>query len=545
MPRPLNRHHLRRAVPRVPWRLVVLVVVVAGITPIRSAAASTGPCALRSSPAGEWPSYGHDAANSRTQPFEHTLTPARIGGLRPEWSFSTGRPSGTLAAGLGDLSSTPVVSGGCAFVGSGGGWVFALNATNGDVVWRRALPVTHAGLGGVVVGAPVLTRNAVLVLVNDEADGAGTGPYVASLDRHDGRQLWRSGPIETHPGAYTNAGLARWRDEVVAGFSAPEGDPHGVGGVAIVRTTDGALLRRTYSIPPEDAAYGFAGGGVWTTPAVDEQAGVAYYGTGNPYSKKKEHPRTNAILKLDLDPERPSFGRIVGSYKGNIEQYTAALRTASRPTCDLVGDDDTMRRIGDATPQLAEFQGLFGNSTSCVQLDLDFGAAANLFRDGRGRLIVGDMQKSGVYHAVDTATMTKRWTTMAGISCVFCNAASSAYDPTRGRVYVAASPGSAVESLDGGGGGIRWMSPVGDGVHYQAVSEAAGVVYTIDGNGFLDAFDAASGVPLLRRSVVADGGSDTVNVGSSGVAIAEHRLFVTTGSHVLAYALHATAEAGR
>src|SRR5207237_1595118 len=64
----------------------------------------------------------------------------------------------------------------------------------------------------------------------------------------------------------------------------------------------------------------------------------------------------------------------------------------------------------------------------CGQLDLDFGAAANLFTTSDGTKVVGDLQKSGVYHVANASTMQPYWTTIVGPSCFACNAASTAFD---------------------------------------------------------------------------------------------------------------------
>ena len=57
-------------------------------------------------------------------------------------------------------------------------------------------------------------------------------------------------------------------------------------------------------------------------------------------------------------------------------------------------------------------------------LDLDFGASPNLFRDASGRLVLGDLQKAGVYHAVYTDQMTSAWQTTVSVPCFSCNATS-------------------------------------------------------------------------------------------------------------------------
>jgi len=99
-------------------------------------------------------------------------------------------------------------------------------------------------------------------------------------------------------------------------------------------------------------------------------------------------------------------------------------------------------------------------------------------------------------------------------------------------------------SLNRSSGSINWASPVADGTHYQSVSTSEGVVWTVDGDSNLDGFEASSGTPLVRRPLSADAGAPVANLTSSGVSIAENRLFVAAGGasyvpatgYVIAYA---------
>jgi hypothetical protein len=118
------------------------------------------------------------------------------------------------------------------------------------------------------------------------------------------------------------------------------------------------------------------------------------------------------------------------------------------------------------------------------------------------------------------------WTALVGPSCFACNAASTAFD---GSVEGVATPVGAMFSLDRSTGATNWLSPVGDGTHYQSISAADRVVWTVDGASNLDGFDAATGRPLVRRPLSADAGAPVTNLTSSGVAIAEHQLFVAAG----------------
>jgi len=57
------------------------------------------------------------------------------------------------------------------------------------------------------------------------------------------------------------------------------------------------------------------------------------------------------------------------------------------------------------------------------------------------------------------------------------------------------------------------------------------VIYSVDGNGFLDAFDAATGGLLLKHQLSADTGSPTGGgLTSNGVSIAEGEALVAASS---------------
>jgi hypothetical protein len=93
-------------------------------------------------------------------------------------------------------------------------------------------------------------------------------------------------------------------------------------------------------------------------------------GAGNPNSKTKQYKTTDAILKIDLNPARSTFGQIVASYEGNVDQYTTALQQLSQsPACAASDNPAVPYPLDDP---------------ACGQLDLDFGASANLFRTGNG-----------------------------------------------------------------------------------------------------------------------------------------------------------------
>jgi polyvinyl alcohol dehydrogenase (cytochrome) len=474
-----------------------------------ASAAGAAPCTSATA-GGEWPSYGHDVANTRTQPEPNGFGPSAVAQIKPSWVFSTG----STGDGTG-FNTTPVTYGGCVFIGSFGGVAYALDAKSGHVVWQRTLEAPKPGSGGVIVGAAAISGRAVVFLVDEF-----TAPYAIALNRSTGAVIWKSAPFApplsasaAQEGSYANSSPIVANGFILAGYSPPEGNPTATGGFSLINAKTGEVVRTTPTIPPAAQEEGYAGGGLWSSPAYDPATKYAYWGAGNPNSKTKQYKTTDAILKIDLNPSRPTFGQIVASYEGNVDQYTATLQELSHsPACEASANPEVPYPLDDPV---------------CGQLDLDFGAAANLFTTSDGTKVVGDLQKSGVYHVANAKTMGPVWTALVGPSCFACNAASTAFDGS--SVYGVATPGGTMFSLEHNRGATNWLSPVGDGTHYQSISAADGVVWTVDGASNLDGFDAATGQPLVRRPLSGDAAAPVVNLTSSGVAIAEHHLFVTAG----------------
>jgi hypothetical protein len=119
------------------------------------------------------------------------------------------------------------------------------------------------------------------------------------------------------------------------------------------------------------------------------------------------------------------------------------------------------------------------------------------------------------------------WTALVGASCQACNADSTAV--YGGSIEGVGTPGGIMFSLARDSGASNWTSPLGDGIHYQSVSAADGVLWTVDSLANLVGVDAATGQVLARRPLSADAGAPIPNLTSSGVSIAEHKLFVAAG----------------
>src|SRR3954453_3575581 len=88
-------------------------------------------CADPSVPGGEWPSYEQNLFNTRAQDAEKKIDASNVGSLTAKWTFSAMHEGGT-----GSFETTPVVAEGCVSMTTGSGYIYAINADTGALVWK-------------------------------------------------------------------------------------------------------------------------------------------------------------------------------------------------------------------------------------------------------------------------------------------------------------------------------------------------------------------------------------------------------------------------
>lgn len=493
---------------------------------------------------GEWRSYGHDLNNTRSQPDENQITPGNVANLGMVGAFDPSTVDGVLNGG--GFSNTPIVADGCLYLATNTGWVFSLNADDlTQVNWK--VKFTGAGqtlLGGIIVGSPVVYNGVVFVGVSDPGI-----PYVAAIDQVTGEKLWTSvvtgwddetgrgyHPDTEQRNALINASPVAHDGMVFQGFSGNEGTSVARGGLAFVDSspacggstsgiecfnqqdgaTGGTILKHTYTINDTEYEAGYRGASIWCTAAWDTEAKSVYACGGNPASKRLEARHSNALLKIDADRLSATFGEITHAYKGDVDQYFPGLDR--QPACDMFGEDIVY----------------VAWSLPCFQLDVDFGASPNLWYDETlDEMVVGALQKSGVYHTAFGDNMQRAWTQIVGLPCFACNAASTAIGDD--QVYMATTPVGQVVAITQDQGRYRWAHPLGDQIHFHATSHANGIVYTMDAGGHLNAIDAATGLPLMKRNLAMDVGGPVSDTGSIGIAIARNTVYAAYSNWIVAY----------
>jgi len=440
---------------------------------------------------GDWPKDGLDLQSTRNQVAEDKISADNVTNLKLNWTVDIsviGGPGGAL-------QTMPIVAEGCVYLQTSTGNAFriiALNADTGDLVWTHPLDAS----GG--MAAPHVNDGVVYVYEPTSVQATGKGPHVLALDAATGAEIYEGEGICDEAGCANNAGAtspAIYFDGLVwLGITNGETDGTRVGGYAIVDATDGSLLHREYTVPDENAAVGFGGCSIWSTPAIDPETKHAYVGTGQPSTwTGKESERCNAIVKIDMDRTSDTFGEIVG---------------ASKATAD-----------------------------DAPYIDVDFGSGATLFRDADGRQIVAQQQKAGWLHAAYTRHMTHAWQTPTpGWGTAVGPFTKIANDGT--RVFTVGAYGSPLIAADTTTGTIQWASPVLAPAAQGAMATANGLVYFNDEFGVLGAFDTATGLRLFARPMAIDNSACRHSV-AGGVSVARHTVYSACGPVIAAYGLPA------
>lgn len=462
-------------------------------------AASASACSARL-PGGDWPAYGGPVLGQNRQVGEKRISTSTVAGLKPVWT------SGASA-----FQSMPIAWGRCVFV-TDLGHVEALDITTGRLVWRTpvALPYTRYAPFAVAV-----SYGRVHVSFDNKL-----APKATALDANTGRTLWTSRPVTFDYPAWQLSSPAVAGNVRLFTTTGPDFDPHGRPGFAVMDARTGRVLTQRATIPLADFTKGYAGGGIWGTPVIDPVSLYAFAGTSNPYSRVREHRFDNAMIKIDVNPRRRTFGQIVAWHKG-VSDNVVGDAAYDNPVCSSTGDAAS---IG------------FGGALTCLQQDVDFGNSPTLWRAASGALMVSQLQKYGVMHTVRAADMKPVWTSgpIGTDSTLTLTGGNHGNAATDGRtLFVMTNPGM-LEALDAATGSLRWVAPLTEPIASKNVVLANGVVFASDYTG-VHAFDAATGLRLWDSVTT----GTNVNCGAEGdmLSLAHGTVLANCGGSIAAFRL--------
>ena len=245
-------------------------------------------------PATEWTAYLNNARHT-SKSASTAITPANAGTLTKAWTFTSPAPTMTGQPGRAFVAS-PIVAGGRVFIGSNTGVFYALDQATGAVAWSRFLGFSKkltCNARGIASTATVAVDPATSKPTVYVSSGDG---YLFALDAATGAVVWKREIHAQSPGVND---YFDWSSPTVAngsvyiGVSAQCDDPLVRAGVNRYDQATGALRAEYFTVPE-----GQIGGSVWSSVAANPSAvfattGNASAGIGaDSYSLVKLNPTT-------------------------------------------------------------------------------------------------------------------------------------------------------------------------------------------------------------------------------------------------------------
>jgi alcohol dehydrogenase (cytochrome c) len=465
-----------------------------------------------------WLMFGGDYTAQRHSPLKQ-LTPANVGRLAPRWLFQTLTP----AAGRG-FETTPIVLDGVMYITGNNNHAWALDARTGQQIWhyQRTLPEVRVCCGMVNRGAAILGERLFMGTLD---------AHLVALDRKTGKVLWDSTVEEPKNGYSVTLAPLVVKNKVIVGVAG--GDFATRGFIDAYDADTGARAWRFYTVPgegepgseswPNTTVMQRGGGAVWTTGAYDPALNLVYYGTGNPNpdyygdDRKGDNLYTCSLLALDAD---------TGKLKWYYQFTPHDIHDWDATQVPVLGD----LNIGGQPRKVVMFANRNGffyvldRENGKLLLGKPFTGtrwAREIGADGRP-VVLDDVgtrerclpdQRGGTNFMPPSFDPAQRlFFVTARESCVTWESKKPPENITLGgpvpsggvRYYDDGPPQySALRAIDPATGEVRWehkfrgyASNVRLDLSGGTMSTASGLIFTGDNDGYLYAFESASGKEL-------------------------------------------------
>ncbi len=456
--------------------------------------------------------FGQSPANTASNQ-EDEITVKNVYKLQPKWTFQTG----------GDVSARAAVVDGVAYFPDWGGNLWAVNASNGKLVWGHQL--SDYGLAAHTVSrtSPAVA-NGIVYIGTQYVAGSSTG-WLVAVNAATGALVWKAQPdtsngfpvITSSPtvaGGVVYVGMTSNEEFAAANPSYPCCSVSG--SLVALNASNGDKLWETFTVPA-----GYSGGAVWgSNPVVDAGRNTVYFGTGNNYSIPTDPAYVACIAAGGTrascqSPDNHADSIVALDMTSGAVKWATRLETWSQSGVTNGSDDWNVGCI---------FEG--SNCPPAPGPDFDFGSAPNeiTYQSPAGpKTIIGAGQKSGIYFALDPDTGAVLWHTQVG-------------------------PGSSL-------GGIEWGS-ASDGTRiYVAIANLYGIPYSAGNAGSWAALDPATGAILWQTAdpngaidigpmAVANGVVYAGSMGGAATAPTMFGLDAATGKTLWSFASGASVNAG-
>ena len=403
----------------------------------------------------DWPMFGQNLQNTANAP-KGVKEVSRLG---VKWTFTTG----------GDVSARAAVVDKVAYFPDWGGNLWAVDTKTGSKIWGRKF--TEYGLS-----ATNQSRTTPAVIDGVAYIGMQEGAWLLAINAANGNLLWKTQLESADPlaiittsaavqGGRLYTGVASLQEGAAANPAFPCCNARGsVVALSVNGPNRGQILWKTYMVPP-----GYSGGGVWGSNfVVDPSRGSVFVSTGNNYA----HPTDPAYLACVAGGGTAAACQSPNNHVDSVlalDMATGAIKWASRQVnwqqpfvVDGADDWNVACLVGFLPGQ--------GNCPTNAGPDYDFASAPNLISyvdsSGRKKTILGAGQKSGIYFALNPDTGAVLWRTQVGPGSALGGMEwGSASDGK--RIYVSIANLYGIPTAVGGAGSWAALDPATGAILWQ------------------------------------------------------------------------------
>ncbi len=476
---------------------------------------------------GEWTGWAPDNTNTRFL-SDNKSGSKQVRGLQLKWAFVFPDTATTLSS-----ENQPTVSNGRLYISSRAGIVYALDAESGCIHWSF-----EAAAG---IRSAIVVTGKKIVFGDFQA-------AVYALDANNGELIWKK-TVDYQATARVSGNITVYADRVFVPVSGMQ-ETYGAhkklpcclfrGSVVALDLGTGQQIWKTYMIdtsPTEIGTtilgikrYGPSGVAVWSVPTIDARRNLLYISTGNQYTEPVVE-ESDAIVALNLETGKKHWVKnFAPEHMNNQDIYHFG--------CE-VWVDDTRSTCSPLNPK--------------GQGDREFGAPVVLtaLADGSDILLAGS--KDGMLYALDPDRNGEliwkkrlgRGGELGGIQFGFATDGTRAFIPIA-DVNADFKADGALISLEVKSGKIIWRVPApGDtcvgkpmpcnNALTAAVTLTPHIVFTGSIDGYLRAYNTRNGQLIWEYDTTqmvegvnglrGHGGS----IGTAGPTIIDNMLYQTSG----------------
>lgn len=443
--------------------------------------------------APHWNGWGNGNENLRYQSGDAArLAPSDVADLELQWAFAF--PGETIA------ESQPSVVDGRLFVGSRSGRVYALDAKSACEYWHfdSGAPVKNS----VVIGAVKIDEEQRTLAFFGDLSG-----YAYALDATDGTLIWRR-RVDDFPASRLMGSFMLVGDQLFVPVTATESTLVAAsdavcckfrGSVVSLDPATGEERWRRHTVADEprqtgvnaegNPVFGPSGATIWSAPTYDAVQKVIYVGTG----ENASHPATrtsDAILAVDVDSSE-----IKWVYQGLAgDAWNMSCGTPDKTNCPTdpgldfdMGSSASLATLADGKRILIAAQ--------------KSGVVHALDPDQNGKLLWRrKVARGGVLGGIEWGPANDGQRVYVAIGDIRWNTE----DLLDARLALDAQQGGGVVALDLANGDVVWeAAPIDCGSRKQcspaqtaAVTAIPGAVFSGSMSGHLRALDSATGREL-------------------------------------------------